>query len=201
MSMPQPDSSHIPAMPGEASELTLKPNYPGLLVTALFMCALGYICFQLIVFLHSAAPPDSLETETSLVQLILTPFLAITLVACLASLLDILRTALTGLRREWQVRITQDGIHHPFISPRFIPWQNVEAISVARGYNGRDIWFTLDPSVQPSPLFSGFVSLLARRRVSHLRLLAHKFRIDAAVFLRALNEIVPERLGIEYRLD
>ena len=180
-------------------ELILKPNYPGLLVTGLLMGAGGYLCFRLVVLFGAGMPITDLTDR--LIQVSMIALMAIILAVCLASLLDCLRTALTGLRRDWQVRITGEGIHHPLLSPRFIPWQSVEAISVARGYNGKDIWFTLEPPVRPAPMFSGFISLLARRRVSYLRLLAHKFEIDTLAFLRTLNALVPERLGVAYRID
>jgi hypothetical protein len=68
------------------------------------------------------------------------------------------------------------------------------------GYNGKDIWFTLAPTVRVSSIFNGLISLLARKRVSYLRILAHRFEIDTMRFLRILQEIVPERLGVEYRI-
>jgi hypothetical protein len=181
-------------------ELILKPNYPGLLTTALIMGGAVYLCFRLIMFFSAGMPHRSLEMDERLLQVFLIPFLAITAVVCIVSLLDILRTAMTGMRQGWRVRITRKGIYHPLLSARPIRWQAVEAISVAGGYNGKDIWFTLDPSVRASPMFSGFVSLLARKRVSYLRLLSHRFEIDTIAFLRTLREIVPDRLGIEYRI-
>lgn len=183
-----------------APELILKPNYPALLTTALIMGSAVYLCIRLILFFSAGTPYKSMEEEVRLVQFIAIPLLVIVMVVCIVSLLDILRTAMTGMRQDWRVRITREGIHHPLLSAQPIRWQVVQAISVANGYNGKDIWFTLDPSVRASPMFSGFVSLLARERVSYLRLLSHRFEIDAVAFLRTLREIVPDRLGIQYRI-
>jgi hypothetical protein len=181
-------------------ELILKPNYPGLLTTALLMGSAVYLISRLLLFFATETLNSSLDENKLLVLVIAFPPLLGILVVCIASLLDILRTAMTGMRQNWRVSITQEGIRHPLLSARPIPWKNVEAIAVVNGYNGKDIWFTLDPSVQASPLFSGLISLLARQRVSYLRLLSHRFEIDTAVFLRALQEIVPERLEMEFRI-
>ncbi|MEW5787165.1 MAG: hypothetical protein AB1899_04855 [Pseudomonadota bacterium] len=182
-------------------ELTLKPNYPGLLTTALLMGSAVYLCFRLILFFGAGTPYQSLEETVRLAQFIVIPLLLVVMVVCIGSLLDILRTAMTGMRQNWRVRITPEGIHHPLLSAQPIRWHVVEEISVANGYNGKDIWFTLDPSVRVAPMFSGFVSLLARKRVSYLRLLSHRFEIEPVAFLQALQEIVPERLGIAYRIN
>jgi hypothetical protein len=181
-------------------ELILKPNYLGLLVNALIMGSAVYLLSRLILFFGAGMPHRSLEGDERLLLTILIPLLVIILVVCIASLLDILRTAMTGMRQNWRVRITREGIHHPLLSAQPIPWQNVEAIYVMNGYNGKDIWFTLAPTVRVSSIFNGLISLLARKRVSYLRILAHRFEIDTMRFLRILQEIVPERLGVEYRI-
>lgn len=183
-------------------EILLKPNYLGLLTTALIMVGAIVLFSNIIGFIVVRLPTLELEDQLMIspVILVLSPIL----VVCVASLLDTLRTALTGMRLGWQVRIDREGVHHPLLSSRPIRWDAVETIAVANGYNGKDILITLDPAsvrLNGISLYNGLISLIERRRVSYLRLLSHKFEIDTLVFLRTLQEIVPERLRFAYSID
>lgn len=189
-----------PAKMNNTPELILKPNYPALLVNTLILGSAVYLIFRLLLFFATDLARYSLDENKLLALIIAVPLLVIIQGVCIASLLDILRSAMSGMHQNWQVRITREGIHHPLLSAQPIPWQHVEAIHVINGYNGKDIWFTLAPTVRISPMYNGFVSLLARKRVSYLRILAHRFEIDTMRFLRTLQEIVPERLDVEYRI-
>lgn len=70
----------------------------------------------------------------------------------------------------------------------------LEDIFLSDGLNGKDIWFTLSPAAWQMGLINGFVSLVARKRVSYLRILCHRFQIDSRPFLQALHDLVPRRL-------
>jgi hypothetical protein len=114
-------------------ELILKPNYLGLLVNTLIMGSAVYLLSRLILFFGAGIPHRSLEGDERLLLTILIPLLVIILVVCIASLLDILRTAMTGMRQNWRVRITREGIHHPLLSAQPIPWQNVDTTARTSG--------------------------------------------------------------------
>lgn len=181
-------------------ELVLKPHVSGLLLTAVLMGAAAYyVTVGLLFFV-----PDMLWTmafdELLVVSVLVVPLCIGVVVTCVAGLLDVLRTAMTGLRPSWQVRITHEGIHHPLVSRHIIRWDDVEDIFQSNGLNGKDIWFTLSPGVWQMGLINVFVSLIARKRVSYLRILCHRFQIDSRPFMQALHDIVPARLQSHVRV-
>ena len=182
-------------------ELVLKPHVSGLLLTAVLMGGgAWYVTVGLLFFV-----PDMLWTmafdELLVVSVLVLPLCIGVVVTCVAGLLDVLRTAMTGLHPSWQVRITHEGIHHPLMSRHIVRWDDVEDIFQSNGLNGKDIWFTLSPAVWQMGLINVFVSLIARKRVSYLRVLCHRFQIDNRPFMQALHDIVPARLQSHVQVD
>lgn len=175
-------------------ELVLKPHYPALLLTAILMGAGASVLLVGLLFWVPGLIRDMTQDDVWLLSIFVLPVFIGAALTCVAGLLDVLRTALTGLRPAWQVRISQEGIHHPLLRRETIPWDAVEDMFLANGLNGTDIWFTLRPPVWTVGLINVFVSLVTRRQIGYVRFPSHRFHIERRSTLQALHDLMPERL-------
>lgn len=176
-------------------EFELKPNYPGLLVTALLSLGGGAL-FSAVLW-HSLVSLGPVSPSEEVVFTLLRVLLVSFLLGLLEVFLDAVRVALSGVRHAWRVRMTSAGLHYPLLSARPIPWQAVRSLTVQYGYNGRDIWLELDPSIKlfnPTVL-NLLLSLFKLGKVNFLKIASHKFRVDVDAFQHALAGMAPD-LGV-----
>lgn len=179
-------------------ELVLKPNYPGLLFAAALALTGAALLLPVLLAIHTII--DSFSLSEWVIITFLVVLLITVQVVCVASFLDSLRVALTGIRGAWRVRMDSEGIHYPLLSAHPIPWHTIREVSVAHGYNGKDIWITLDPSLKLTGIsvFNGFLGLIQRKKVNLVRIMSHKFKIDPEAVLQAMQDFSPDSLGIAY---
>lgn len=181
-------------------EICLKPHASGLFWAAIIVVSVMTCCTWLMIgYLTISArfrPHGDMDGLLVFFGLVY----AVTMMICVDMVLDIIRTAMTGLRPQWQLRITSEGIHHPLLFGQTLGWDEIESIYVSNGWNGKDIYFILSASSWRMNLLNAFVSLATRKRTGYFIVKAHRFSFSTSALLDDLRQITPGRLGFGYRL-
>ena len=182
-------------------ELRLKLHASGLFWTALFaVSTIACATWMMLGFLNFATDPATGGDVDGLLVFFGLVYAGLLLI-CSDTLIDVIRTALTALQPQWQVRISTEGIHHPLLFGETLPWDEVAGITVSNGLNGKDVYFTLSASAWRLNLLNGFASLVTRRRTGYFIVRAHRFSYNSHELLSGLRELVPERLGFGYMMN
>ena len=116
---------------------------------------------------------------------------------------DHIAVLFSGLRPSMAVRINRQGIHYPRRHDGLIPWALVRDIQVHNGYNGRSLWFMIDPSLplRGYSILDLIYSIGSDEVVGYVRLLSHQYSFSAPELMQELRRLAPEQVHMAYPLS
>lgn len=186
----------------DADEISIRPNHLGLLLsigllgTGVF---LPILLLPKLLQISSFGPElfDWVMTVAAIVGCVLL------LLGSLVALLDSLYVLFTGLRPSLAVRISRQGIHFPLRHEGVIPWHLVRDVRTHDGYNGKNIWFLLDPllPLRGYSILDRIYNIGVEERVNYLRLQSHQYCFSAPELLQKLRGLAPEGMHMAYHLN
>lgn len=186
----------------DADEITIRPNYPGLLLS-IGLLGVGVFLPALLLsklLQMSSFGPELFDWVITLAAIVICVLL---LLGSLVALLDSLYVLFTGLRPSLAVRISRQGIHFPERHEGVIPWHLVRDVRTHDGYNGKNIWFLLDPSLplRGYSILDRIHNIGVEERVNYLRLQSHQYSFSAPELLQKLRGLAPEGMRMAYHLN
>lgn len=185
----------------DADTLTIRPNYPGLLIGIL---ALGFGCGSFMVLLPILIRETIFGTTLSVWVLVpLTLLILLMAIGCLYVLWDHIVVLFNGLRPSRAVRINRQGIYYPRRYDGLIPWAKVRDIQVHNGYNGRSLWLMIDPSLplRGFSMLDHIYSIGNEQVIGFVRLMSHQHSFSAPELMQELRRLAPERVHMAYPLN
>ncbi|MBS4018024.1 MAG: hypothetical protein KGZ68_07265 [Dechloromonas sp.] len=186
----------------DADTLTIRPNYPGLLMAILLLgFAAGISLVMLLALTRKDVFGPALFDWLLLIFLIV--FIFLFMLGSLYVLWGHIAVLFSGLRPSMAVRLDRQGIHYPLRYDGLIPWAQVHDIQVHQGYNGMSLWFKIDPSLplRGYSVLDHIYSIGNAQVIGYVRLLSHQYSFSAPELMQELRRLAPERVHMAYPLS